>query len=131
MWRATDYSLEASIVVRGCAEDDGLDEERLVAVALLVAPDDAEAPAARVAPPQYNLVAAVQVAARKEPRAEWRRGWKGSTELRRASSLKNVYCDSYNLSKTVANACNQGIFPGQSLQPRFFFIYTTLLNIFY
>lgn len=58
------YSLEPAVVVGGCAEDDGLDEERLVAVALLVAADDAEAPAARVAPPQHDLVAAVQVAER-------------------------------------------------------------------
>lgn len=70
MCRTTDHSLEAAVVVRRRAEDDGLDEERLVAVAFLVSPDDAEAPAARVAPPQYNLVTTVQVAARKEQRAE-------------------------------------------------------------
>lgn len=58
------HSLEPAVVVRGCAENDGLDEEGLVAVAFLVAPDDAEAPAARVAPPQHDLVAAVQVAER-------------------------------------------------------------------
>lgn len=58
------HSLEAAVVVGGRAEHDGLDEERLVAVAFLVAPDDAEAPAARVAAPQHDLVAAVQVAAR-------------------------------------------------------------------
>lgn len=44
-------------------------------MAFLVAPDDAEAPAAWVAPPQYNLMATVQVAARKDQRAEWGRGW--------------------------------------------------------
>lgn len=37
-------------------------------MAFLVAPDDAEAPAARVAPPQHDLVAAVQVAVAKEKR---------------------------------------------------------------
>lgn len=58
--------LEAAIVVGGGAENDGLDEEGLVAVGLLVAPHDAEAPAARVAPPQDNLVAAVQVTASKK-----------------------------------------------------------------
>lgn len=58
------HSLEPAVIVRGCAQDDGLDEEGLVAVAFLVAPDDAEAPAARVAPPQHDLMAAVQVAER-------------------------------------------------------------------
>lgn len=56
---AKDYSLEAAIVVRRSAEDDGLDKERLVAVALLIPPNDAEAPAAWVAPPQDNLMATV------------------------------------------------------------------------
>lgn len=56
------HSLEAAVVVGGRAEDDGLDEEGLVAVALLVPAHDAEAPAARVAPSQDDLVAAVQVA---------------------------------------------------------------------
>lgn len=67
---ATDHSLEAAVVVRRRAEDDGLDEERLVAVALLVAPNDAEAPAAWVAPSQYNLMTTVQVAVREEQGAE-------------------------------------------------------------
>lgn len=33
-------------------------------MALLVTPDDTEAPAARVAPPQHDLMAAVQIAER-------------------------------------------------------------------
>lgn len=66
----TNHLLEASVVVRRRAEDDGLDEERLVAVIFLVSTDDAEAPAARVAPPQDNLMTAVQVAARGGQRAE-------------------------------------------------------------
>lgn len=63
------HLLEAAVIVSRCAEDNGLDEEGLVAVAFLVAPDDAKAPAAWVAPPQYNLMATVQVAARAEQRA--------------------------------------------------------------
>lgn len=80
MWRATDHSLEPAVVVRRRAEDDGLDEEGLVAMAFLVAPDDAEAPAAWVAPPQYNLMTTVQVAAGKEQRAGWKRGWTESRD---------------------------------------------------
>lgn len=66
------HSLEAAVVVGGRAQDDGLDEEGLVAVALLVAAHDAEAPAARVAPPQDDLVAAVQVAAGGGPQCTTR-----------------------------------------------------------
>lgn len=40
-------------------------------MAFLVAPDNAKAPAAWVAPPQYNLMATVQVAARADQRAEF------------------------------------------------------------
>lgn len=71
MWRTTDHSLEAAVIVRRCAEDNGLDKERLVSVALLVSSNDAEAPAAGVAPPQYNLVTTVKVAARKDRTAGW------------------------------------------------------------
>lgn len=66
--KTTDHSLEAAVVVRGCAKHYGLDKERLVAVALLVSPDDTKAPAAGVAPPQHNLMTAVQVAATKDER---------------------------------------------------------------
>lgn len=51
MWRTTDHSLEAPVVVRRCTEDNSLDKKRLVAVALLISSNDAEAPAAGVAPP--------------------------------------------------------------------------------
>lgn len=70
-WRAADHSLETAVIIRRCAEDDGLDEESLVAMGFLVSTNDAEAPAARVAPTQYNLMTTVQVAASKEQRAEW------------------------------------------------------------
>lgn len=59
-----DHSLQAAIVVRRCSKDDGLYKECLVAMVFLVSPDDAEAPAARVASSQYNLMTTVEVATR-------------------------------------------------------------------
>lgn len=55
--------LEASVKVSGCTRHDGFDEERLLAVALLVAPDDAEAPALIVGLVQDDVPAPVHVTA--------------------------------------------------------------------
>lgn len=49
-------------------------------MAFLVSPNDAEAPAAWVAPPQYDLVTTVQVAARKEE-SRVKGGWTDSIDL--------------------------------------------------
>lgn len=54
--------LEASIKVSRCAGHDGLDEEGLLAATLLVASNDAEAPALIVALLQDDVAAPVHVA---------------------------------------------------------------------
>lgn len=54
--------LEASVKVSRCTRHNGFDEERLLAVALLIAPDDTEAPALIVGLLQDNVSAPVHVA---------------------------------------------------------------------
>ena len=63
-----DHLLEAAIIVCRCTKDNGLDKEGLVAMVFFITPDDAEAPAARVAPAQYNLMVTVEVAGRQDNR---------------------------------------------------------------
>lgn len=46
---------------------------------LLVAPDDAEAPAAQIAPPQHHVMAAVQAAAEWKHRTTREKAMYGST----------------------------------------------------
>ena len=55
-------SLEAPVEVGRCPRHYGLDEEGLLAAALLVAPDDAEAPALTVGLHQDDVTAPVHVA---------------------------------------------------------------------
>lgn len=55
--------LEASVKVSRCSRHDGFDEERLLAVALLIAPHDAEAPALVVGLLQDDVPAPVHVTA--------------------------------------------------------------------
>lgn len=64
--RANHDVLQAPVEVRGCAWDNGFDEERLLAVALLVAPHDAEAPAVVVGLLQDNVPAPVEMAGRAD-----------------------------------------------------------------
>lgn len=54
-------ALESSVKVSGGTRHDGFDEERLLAVALLVAPHDAEAPALVVGLLQDDVPAPVHV----------------------------------------------------------------------
>lgn len=56
-------------------------------MALLISSNDAEAPAAGMAPPQNNLVTTVQVAARKEKTAEWRRAGQCELQTLQASGV--------------------------------------------
>lgn len=58
----TGHLLEAAVVVRRRSKDNGLDEERLVAMVFLVSPDNAETPAPGVISTQNNLMTAVEVA---------------------------------------------------------------------
>lgn len=53
--------LEASVKVSRCTRHNGFDEERLLAVALLIAPDDTEAPALVVGLLQDDVPAPVHV----------------------------------------------------------------------
>lgn len=61
--------LEASVEVSRCTRHNGFDVERLLAVALLIAPDDAEAPALAVGLLQDDVSAPVHVA--ETTRTEW------------------------------------------------------------
>lgn len=54
--------LEASVKVSRCTRHDGFDKERLLAVALLIAPDDTESPALVVGLLQDDVPAPVHVA---------------------------------------------------------------------
>lgn len=54
-------SLEASVKVSRCTRHNGFDEERLLAVALLIASDDTEAPALVVGLLQNNVTAPVHL----------------------------------------------------------------------
>lgn len=64
--RADHDVLQAPVEVRRRAWDNGFDEERLLAVALLVAPHNAEAPAVVVGLLQDNVPAPVEMAGRAD-----------------------------------------------------------------
>lgn len=74
--------LEASVKVRRCSRHNGFNEEGLLAVTLLIAPYDAEAPAFIVGFLQDNVTAPVQLTARTRAESELQLSCKG-TELRR------------------------------------------------